>query len=193
MRTFAIVPTAGDDALTRNVRVELAQQDCDVVMAYNDGHLYDACNHAWRTMAEKETGPFNVAFVNTDVSFHGPVMADMARFLRSGKSIGCVVPLLDTDPRDDRPVQPIDGLRGYCFMVKGELIYSGLPMFFTGYSWYWGDTEFFRWLRLLGYGVWQVNTSCISHIGSASTPRGRGWQQRHHDDAELFAARMGDA
>jgi hypothetical protein len=187
------VPSVNLDTLTRNVLDELSRQDCIPITAYNDGHLYHACNIAWRNIAEKETGPFNIAFVNNDVSFHGPVIAEMARFLRSGKSIGCVVPQLDTDPRSDLPVQPIEGLRGYCFMVKGELAYAGLPMFFTGYHWYWGDTEFFRWLRLLGYGVWQVNTSCISHIGSASTPRGREWQQKMKDDAELFAARMGES
>lgn len=192
LTNYCVIPTARDDDLTRNIVRELFDQSCTTVLAYNDGHLYDAMNHVWRSCLADEPGEFNIAFVNNDVSFNGPVISEMAELLRNIKDAGVVFPILDTDPIPTLPHERSHGLRGYCFMVKGELAFAGLPMFYTGYSWYWGDTEFFRWVRNLGYGVWQVNTSSISHIGGASTPHGGEWARRKKADEALFANRMGE-
>jgi hypothetical protein len=139
----------------------------------------------------RDRGYHDVAILNDDIRILSGTLSVMARVLRSTDGTAVVYPdwtarLVDGLPRRPRTTatrgtRSVNGMTGYCFMVRGEL---DLPPFDEGFHWWYGDDAFERGVRELGHTVRRIDGLPIEH---ESDSEANGWARRPElrDLAEL--------
>lgn len=127
------------------------------------------------TEQARSLGATEIAILNDDIGLLQGTLPLMAEALRADDSLGVVYPDINatwTLPRKPQ-IQPTEGtwgaggMTGFCFMFKAE---PHIP-FDEGFHWWYGDDQYERNVREVGYTVARLVGVPIQHVANSSASK----------------------
>jgi len=162
-----------DNSDAQNVRDHLVLDKKLHVRPCPDMGIYPMWNMAWDLAVKHYPSRVNVALLNDDIRIPENFIGTLASALRYDKEEWwCVYPNYHrtlADPVTDEGITATegtykhDGMSGWAFMFRGEIMYHGVPFVDENFVWWCGDDDFARQVVKHGGKIGRVNGLPVEH------------------------------
>lgn len=209
MPIYAVMPFRDEPGLTLKVLDLLAFEEVDSVLLYDNDSteetmsiirkrtsemdnarvlsaptmsIYEMWNHGWSTALDKESGEFDIAFLNNDIDFCRGTLAALSTTLRAIGDAWITYPNYDRHTSmgvdESLGVRPTYGTKkdggmcGHMFMIRGEIAREGFPMVDDGFEWWFGDDQLAWDVREQGGSQYRLLGWPVDHLNEATASNG---------------------